>query len=141
MFLFHKLDLFRTFNIESTVLATFLTHIEAGYQKSNAYHNALHAADVVSSFSSLLSSPCTFSLFCSFTYPPTTILPARWVTKTIIQVQSVYFLIKQESAASLLSPMDILSTLLSAAIHGLCPCHFTSLPVCQFAPCIHSLLS
>jgi hypothetical protein len=42
-----QLDLLRTFGIDPTVMANFLNKIEEGYKSTNAYHNALHAADVV----------------------------------------------------------------------------------------------
>lgn len=44
--LFVKYDLLNTFNIDEAVLINFLREVESGYHH-NAYHNAMHAADVL----------------------------------------------------------------------------------------------
>ncbi|KAJ3100875.1 High affinity cAMP-specific 3',5'-cyclic phosphodiesterase 7A [Phlyctochytrium planicorne] len=43
---FEKLNLKAQFNVDETIVQTFLTKIEAGY-RSNLYHNSTHAADVL----------------------------------------------------------------------------------------------
>jgi len=53
-YLFHKAGLMEHFNLKPVNLARYLRRIEEGY-KSNPYHNATHAADVLQTFSVIIN--------------------------------------------------------------------------------------
>lgn len=50
-------DLLKTFQIPADTLLTYLLTLEGHYHSDVAYHNSLHAADVVQSAHVLLGTP------------------------------------------------------------------------------------
>lgn len=49
LYIFNTLNLNERFSIENSTLKKFLTSVEHGYNRSNFYHNSIHAADVTAS--------------------------------------------------------------------------------------------
>ena len=49
-FLFYNNDLLKSFNIRTYKFINFCKKIQASYRRSNPYHNAAHATDVVQVF-------------------------------------------------------------------------------------------
>ncbi|TRY57448.1 hypothetical protein DNTS_031434 [Danionella cerebrum] len=60
---FQERDLFKTFKIPSDAFITFLMTLEDHYRADVAYHNHIHAADVVQSTHVLLSTPALEDVF------------------------------------------------------------------------------
>ena len=79
--------LFSTFNIDRATFHRFISTIEGGYL-NNAYHNKVHAADVVQNVHVLL---------LGFMYKPTKDSVGALCTS--------------------LTPLDVLSSIIAAAIH------------------------
>ncbi|XP_058647643.1 cAMP-specific 3',5'-cyclic phosphodiesterase 4C isoform X3 [Onychostoma macrolepis] len=61
--IFQERDLFKTFKIPSDTFLTFLMTLEDHYHADVAYHNNIHAADVVQSTHVLLSTPALEDVF------------------------------------------------------------------------------
>ncbi|XP_068599841.1 3',5'-cyclic-AMP phosphodiesterase 4C-like [Brachionichthys hirsutus] len=60
---FQERDLLKTFKIPNDTFVTFMMTLEDHYHKDVAYHNNLHAADVVQSTHVLLSTPALEEVF------------------------------------------------------------------------------
>jgi len=56
-FLLEQHGVLDSFEIERSKMLTWLTRIDMGYDKNNAYHNALHAADVCANVDYFLRQP------------------------------------------------------------------------------------
>ncbi|XP_066534101.1 3',5'-cyclic-AMP phosphodiesterase 4D-like isoform X4 [Hoplias malabaricus] len=61
--IFQERDLLRSFKIPIDTFLTFLTALEENYHSDVAYHNSIHAADVVQSTNVLLSTPTLQAVF------------------------------------------------------------------------------
>ncbi|KAM4557630.1 3',5'-cyclic-AMP phosphodiesterase 4B-like isoform 2-T2 [Fundulus diaphanus] len=61
--IFQERDLMRTFRIPTDTFVTFMLTLESHYHSDVAYHNSLHAADVVQSTHILLSTPALDAVF------------------------------------------------------------------------------
>ncbi|XP_076978220.1 3',5'-cyclic-AMP phosphodiesterase 4C [Tamandua tetradactyla] len=61
--IFQERDLLKMFRIPADTLATFLLALEGHYRADVAYHNSLHAADVVQSTHVLLATPALQAVF------------------------------------------------------------------------------
>ncbi|CAG5897040.1 unnamed protein product [Menidia menidia] len=61
--IFQERDLLRTFKIPTDTFVTFMLTLESHYHSDVAYHNSLHAADVVQSTHILLSTPALDAVF------------------------------------------------------------------------------
>ncbi|KAM9831495.1 3',5'-cyclic-AMP phosphodiesterase 4C-like [Neosynchiropus ocellatus] len=61
--IFQERDLLKTFRIPSDTFITFMMTLEDHYHADVAYHNNIHAADVVQSTHVLLSSPALEAVF------------------------------------------------------------------------------
>ncbi|KAM6168144.1 3',5'-cyclic-AMP phosphodiesterase 4C [Erethizon dorsatum] len=61
--IFQERDLLKTFQIPADTLATYLLTLEGHYHADVAYHNSLHAADVVQSAHVLLAMPALEAVF------------------------------------------------------------------------------
>ncbi|XP_030608772.1 cAMP-specific 3',5'-cyclic phosphodiesterase 4B-like isoform X2 [Archocentrus centrarchus] len=61
--IFQERDLMRTFKIPTDTFVTFMLTLESHYHSDVAYHNNLHAADVVQSTHILLSTPALDAVF------------------------------------------------------------------------------
>mmetsp|Transcript_37070 Transcript_37070/g.71117 ORF Transcript_37070/g.71117 Transcript_37070/m.71117 type:complete len:435 (+) Transcript_37070:2870-4174(+) len=59
VFLFQRMGLITEFNIDKIKLERYMTEIEQGYLGENAYHNAIHAADVVQRTCTILTHCCS----------------------------------------------------------------------------------
>ncbi|XP_076135228.1 3',5'-cyclic-AMP phosphodiesterase 4C-like isoform X1 [Alosa pseudoharengus] len=61
--IFQERDLLKTFKIPTDTFLTFMMTLEAHYHTDVAYHNSIHAADVVQSTHVLLSRPALEAVF------------------------------------------------------------------------------
>ena len=55
--LFERRDFLSYFHIKRNVLDNFLSKCQVGYKSTNAYHNSIHASDVMQTCHTLLSVP------------------------------------------------------------------------------------
>ncbi|KAL7832452.1 hypothetical protein AOLI_G00300000 [Acnodon oligacanthus] len=60
---FQERDLLKTFKIPADTFITFMMALEENYRADVAYHNSIHAADVVQSTNVLLSTPALEAVF------------------------------------------------------------------------------
>uniref|UniRef100_A0A3B3D045 Phosphodiesterase n=1 Tax=Oryzias melastigma TaxID=30732 RepID=A0A3B3D045_ORYME len=61
--IFQERDLLKTFKIQADTFITFMMTLEDHYHADVAYHNNIHAADVVQSTNVLLSTPALAAVF------------------------------------------------------------------------------
>ncbi|XP_041861366.1 cAMP-specific 3',5'-cyclic phosphodiesterase 4D-like isoform X3 [Melanotaenia boesemani] len=61
--IFQERDLLKTFKVPTDIFITFMMTLEDHYHSDVAYHNNIHAADVVQSTHVLLSTPALESVF------------------------------------------------------------------------------
>ncbi|XP_072546999.1 3',5'-cyclic-AMP phosphodiesterase 4C [Salminus brasiliensis] len=61
--IFQERDLLKTFKIPADTFITFMMALEENYRADVAYHNSIHAADVVQSTNVLLSTPALEAVF------------------------------------------------------------------------------